>query len=159
MQANNAFNPDADYSRFDFCVAGCPRWLRPSLADIKEMKPNQSEGEMTLPLFVVEGLDISAYRTREKLETDLEGIDVAENRYQAYDAEGRLLTLTAIGGRRSGFVVNVGRVTVSGVETTPTHQAELAKALRNHLDAIGRPPAEGLELHQLVKAFLSSGKK
>ncbi len=109
------------------------------------------KAKLEFPLFVIEGLDVSSHNSIEALETHLEGIDVAENTYKSFDAAGRLLELEAIGGKRGSFMVTVGRVHVAGAEDIPTHNEELARSLRAHLNAVGHSVDENTELKDLVR--------
>jgi hypothetical protein len=109
------------------------------------------KNKLKFPLIVAEDLDISLYNSIEALETHLEGIDVAENRYKSFDAEGRLLELKVIGAKKGLFTVIVGRVQLADAEDIPRHREELAEYLRNHLKAVGQPVDEEIDLSQLVR--------
>jgi hypothetical protein len=109
------------------------------------------KNKLKFPLIVVDDLDISLCNSIEALETHLEGIDVAENRYKSFDAEGRLLELKAIGAKKGLFTVIVGRVQLADAEDIPRHREELAEYLRHHLKAVGQPIHEEMDLSQLVQ--------
>lgn len=112
---------------------------------------NDLEDRLKYPLLVVEGLDLSLYYSIKALEIGLEGVDVEENAYTAFDAEGRLLHLVAIGVKRGRFGTDVGRVEVKSTEEVPNHQQELAGHLREHLRASGYPVEDDLRLEGLVR--------
>ncbi len=107
--------------------------------------------KLIFPLIIVEGLDIILYNSIEALETDLEGIDVAENRYKSFDAEGRSVILEAIGAKRRGFLVTVGRVRVAGAEDIPSHKQELTELLLQYLKVVGESVDDKTELKDLVR--------
>ena len=48
---------------------------------------------MKIPIIVVDGGDVGLYLSKEEVEQDLEAIDVKQNTFKAFDAEGRVLTL------------------------------------------------------------------
>ena len=114
---------------------------------------------MKFPLIVLEGLDFALFYTIKDLESGLEGIDVEENLYKAFDAAGRALNLKAIGVTRGRFAVEVGRVEFGGAEDVPNHQQELVGLLREHLQAIGYPAKEGHELEDLVRLCEEAHKR
>jgi len=54
--------------------------------------------EPTAPIFIVDGLDISAYRSAADAALQLEGPDVLAGTYRVYDAKGHEFTLRSSGG-------------------------------------------------------------
>lgn len=82
-------------------------------------------------IFVIDGLDVSAYASLEDLEFDIEPIDAKDHDFLIFDAQGRLVELS----------VDPGYVKASLVETVPTHRAELERSLRKFLEAINEPLA------------------
>ena len=55
---------------------------------------------MRPPIIIAEGLDVSFFRSAEAAALALEGPDVVDGIYRAYDADGRPLALAARGGPR-----------------------------------------------------------
>jgi|MudIll2142460700_1097286.scaffolds.fasta_scaffold195532_2 hypothetical protein len=109
------------------------------------------KAKLKFPLFVIDGLDVSLYNSIEALEQQLEGIDVANNIYKSYDAEGRLLKLRAIGAKQGKFMVSVGYVHIEEAEDIPGHNKELSEALRAHINAVGHSVDDNTELKELVR--------
>src|SRR5436190_22387920 len=97
------------------------------------------------PIFVDNHGDVSAFRSVSYTESYLEPIDIENREYIAYDAIGRLLTLSA--DRR--------RVYISLAEQEPTHSEQLAKALRHFLRAVKDPVGDdpSCDLARLVSYF------
>lgn len=81
-----------------------------------------------LPIIVVEGLDVTAYSTREEAQCALEPWWVTERCGFAYDAEGRRLRAEVIGPH----------VLLHADGDRPMHAEELAASIRAHLRAVGR---------------------
>ena len=88
-----------------------------------------------LPIFVIEGLDVSVYSSVDDAQRSLEPWWIKEDRGDVYDAEGRLMQGEA--GRI--------RVTLSLSEEYPAHAEELENALRAYLRAIGSPAGNDQE--------------
>ena len=103
------------------------------------MASSMAEGilmsNLKLPIFVIEGGDVSVYLSVNEAEIDIEPIDAKSGGLMAYDAEGRLLR----------FETNHWRVSIGLAEDEPGHAAELEAALREFLiaveDSIGSDPA------------------
>ena len=95
---------------------------------------------------------MSFHDSVEALETALEGIDVENGVYKAFDAEGRKLTLKAIGVIRGTIVSSVGIVKLAAAELVPSHQIELSELLRAYLMAVGYSASEDLGLDRLVSS-------
>ncbi len=86
------------------------------------------------PLFAFEGGDVSIFHSVNELESTLEGIDVLNGAYEAFDSEGFRLELEPRGTRQSMFVIQVGTVRVTG--RGERDEASLAQHLRRHLRAV-----------------------
>ena len=104
------------------------------------------------PLIVIEGLDVMLFDSKEDLIMELEGIDVAENSYKSFDAEGREIRLRAIGAKRGRIIVHIGRVEIDSIEEEPTHHEELYSLLTSFLHAIGKEINNSMTLSELVDA-------
>ncbi len=104
---------------------------------------------LKFPLIVFDGLDIFIFNSTKELETGLEGIDVQEHCFKAYDADGRALSLKAVGAWRRWFIINSGQVEIKAAEDEPNHKDELVGYLREYLKAIGQP-ADELHLSNLI---------
>lgn len=81
-----------------------------------------------LPIIIVEGLDVTAYGTREEAQRALEPWWFTERCGLVYDAEGRRLRAEIIGPR----------VVLHADDGGPMHAEELAASIRAHLRAVGR---------------------
>jgi len=101
---------------------------------------------LKLPVFIVEGNDLSVYSTLERAQNQLEPHDVLNLVYEGYDAEGRLLSLK----------VDKRRVVISLAEENPTHAKTLENAIRNYLRATNNPLGddESCDLNCLVTACI-----
>jgi hypothetical protein len=101
---------------------------------------------LKLPVFVVEGNDLSVYNTLKRVQNQLEPQDVLKQVYEGYDAEGRLLSLK----------VERRRVVISLAEENPTHTKTLENAIRNYLRAANDPLGddESCDLNCLVTACI-----
>lgn len=105
------------------------------------------------PVVVVDGLDVSFFRTPEEAGRALEGPDVLEGLYVAYDATGQPLDLHSEGGP-SDYSARVWFSRRSG----PPATGDLEKVLRDFLVALGEsvPPEAGLDT-LLARAIAKSG--
>lgn len=110
------------------------------------------------PLLVFEGGDLSIFRSLAEVESALEGIDVEDGVYEAFDSAGRVVSLKASGVVRGQHVVDIGRTRVESVETLPTAGDRLKRLLHEHLGAIGRAMPIGTDLRDLVAACQSLHK-
>lgn len=101
-------------------------------------------GNIALPIFVIEGVDVSSYASVKEAEMDIEPIDAKTGGLVAYDAEGRLLR----------FEASQWRVQISLAEDEPQHARELEAALRQFLIAVDDPRASDprCDLPCLIKA-------
>lgn len=97
---------------------------------------------MKPPLFISESGDVSAYSTAEAAGSSVEAIDVKDNRYVAYDSEGRLLSLKIV-PKKSKFLFlfefSIEFVVIEPAEEKPGHAKELQKVLTDFLIRIGSP--------------------
>lgn len=82
---------------------------------------------MKPPIIVDETGDVAIFESVRAAELYLEPIDVKDDRYVAYDSEGRLLRL----------VPTEPRITIESAEAIPTHSADVRKALIGVLDYFG----------------------
>jgi hypothetical protein len=88
----------------------------------------------TPPLFLFgDGHYPDIYASAEALCGRIEGIDLLEGDYRAYDSLGRHVQLEAVGVRRSGRWVDVGETVVAGVEDSPAHREEFRRLLTEFL--------------------------
>ena len=99
---------------------------------------------MDFPIVVADrgGKDLSLYASVAAAESQLEAVDVRNNEYVAYDAAGRLLTIS--------MKAEIVRITAG--DTEPRHEQELRSALVSFLVACGTPKEtlDGLALNQLI---------
>jgi len=112
------------------------------------------EIRFTPPLVVFDGCDLSLYGSFDELERDLEGIDVEDGVYEAFDAIGGVVRLSATGVERGRFRVTIGETHVDSVEATPTGASRLHELLGQHLEAVGRPAPPDAPLEDLVAQCL-----
>ena len=106
--------------------------------------------EPTAPIFIVDGRDISAYRSAATAALQLEGPDVLANNYRVYDAGGHEFILHSAGGPTDYSA----KVTATLADKPPVPQ-ELAEALRGCLEALGLTVPPRSSLADLVWAFLA----
>ena len=96
------------------------------------------------PLVVAEGLDVSFYASVDRLEKQLEAIDVDEGIYLAFDASGRRLALGVSPRKRTRKIFGLTFdttpspqfVVVESAEADPHHGVELETVLREYLAAV-----------------------
>jgi len=81
------------------------------------------------PIIIVDrdGVDLVVYGSIYDAELHLEAVDVLNNEYVGYDADGRLLRLRA----------RQRDVTIELAEDQPTHGRELINAIQTYLSASG----------------------
>lgn len=107
---------------------------------------------MKPPIIVIDkrGHDLSIYSTVEEAENHLEAIDVKENEYTAFDAEGRSLKLHVLTKKVPiiwGILkVNRDCVILEQVDDKPTHADSLRAGLTNYLKEKGVSPKELVDL-------------
>ncbi|ABE43580.1 hypothetical protein [Polaromonas sp. JS666] len=110
-------------------------------------------GQATFPIFVFDGNDLSLFDSFNSLTTALEGVDVEEGVYTAYDSSGRVVFLQATGVARGRFTVEIGRVIVGPVSEAPD-VADFGRRLRSYLQACGEDSRAGMTLEELVHACI-----
>lgn len=92
---------------------------------------------MKPPIIVNDHGDVSIFQSVEDVERYLESPDVLENRYSAYDSEGRLLVLKAPKPQTGKFFgiqsISVDKVAISSDESQPQHSEALKEVLRDLL--------------------------
>jgi hypothetical protein len=104
---------------------------------------------MKPPIYVYETGDLTVFTSVDDVHAHLEPVDVYENRYVAYDSEGRLLKLSA---RDKSFRYPI---TVTA-EEVPTHQTELRNLLVPFLQRLGtaQESITDAKLEELVEMSL-----
>ena len=117
---------------------------------------------MKPPIIVYDHGDVSIFRSAEDAERYLESPDVLENRYVAYDSEGRILSLKApepktgkIFGIRS---ISVDRVIISSSDLQPLRSEMLKEILVTLLKLFDVSP-EWLEKATLNELLTKSIEK
>ena len=111
--------------------------------------------EIASPFLVFDGLDLSIYESLGSIEGELEGVDVEDGVYEAFDSIGRVVRLKATGVKRGKFTVDIGKTHVDTVEATPTGAGRLYDLLRDHLREIGQAMPHGASLNHLVAKCVS----
>jgi hypothetical protein len=113
--------------------------------------------DAAFPILVFEGNDLSLFDDFDSLTTALEGIDVEDGVYQAYDSRGRAVELKAGGVKRGRFMVEVGTITVGGISTHPSSE-EFKSRLRWYLAALGQDFDSEMSTEELVNACIRRGQ-
>lgn len=113
--------------------------------------------DAAFPIFVFEGNDLSLFDDFDSLVTGLEGIDVEDGVYQAYDSRGQVVGLKAQGVMRGRFVVEVGTVAIGGVNAQPSVQ-EFEERLRSYLEARGENSHGEISTEELVDVCISHAR-
>ena len=106
--------------------------------------------DATAPIFIVDGLDISAYRSAADAALQLEGPDVLAGDYRVYDSNGQKVIMHSVGGPKDYSA----KVTAQ-LADEPAVPGELADALRASLEALGLAVPPRSSLADLVWAFLA----
>ena len=106
---------------------------------------------ITPPIFVVEGDDVSAFRTIADAERALEEIDVDDGIYLAWDSSGRVLALTT--GFQSGFPGSMGVHITAGVPERVEPDA-LRSLLVRVLHQYAQLDTASSSLQDVLSAFL-----
>lgn len=116
---------------------------------------------MKNPLFIIEGLDVSAYAMAEELEKDVEPFFVKKVDYKAYDSEGRILTLGIVMKEKpiyfGLFKTAVELVVVQSAEVEAMHANDLRDALSKYLKYQNKENTEiydKMSLERLVQKFI-----
>jgi hypothetical protein len=102
------------------------------------------------PIIVVEGLDVSFFPSPSAAAAALEGPDVIDGIYQAYDADGRRLVLKSAGGAADYSAVVV--VEESGVIESDA----LSQLLREYLAAAGQHVPPRSSIAELVELGIAT---
>jgi hypothetical protein len=89
--------------------------------------------EASLPIFIVDDLDVSSYKSLEEALSCLEPIDIQNNAYIMYDAEGRVVQLATDGKRITATI-----------EDEPSHAVQLEASLRKFLRIMGDTLADDI---------------
>ena len=84
-----------------------------------------------LPIFIADkgGFDMGVFVSIQEAQLQLEVIDVDNDEYVGYDAEGRLLRIET----------ERDKVMISLAEDEPSHSRELEVAIRDYLKAVNEP--------------------
>ena len=105
------------------------------------------------PVFVFDGNDLSVFGDMRSLCTGLEGVDVEDDVYEAYDAQGHALELKASGVKRGRFGVEIGTVAVGRLSEHPNGE-EFVGRLRSYLAACGVVAPQHSSTQELVDACI-----
>lgn len=107
--------------------------------------------EITYPIVVTEGVDVSILSSIEEAQEYLEDRMASGGSCVAFDAEGRALSLEVAGGQ-DDIRVQVGRsVRIALAEATATHAEELCRLLRDYLQACGERVGPEATLGDLIR--------
>jgi hypothetical protein len=103
---------------------------------------------MKTPIFIyAEDAYLIGFSTLDEAEKSLEAIDVEDNLYKGFDAEGRLLNIEPC--------ESIARITEA--ESEPTHQLELIDLLKKEMRK--KPIIPGDDLPSLIAQRLKFGLK
>jgi hypothetical protein len=107
---------------------------------------------VTAPIIIGEPGDVGIFSSAEAVTRNLD-VRIAEGPYAAFDSEGRRLELvrTRVTKRQLLWSRNVDGVAVNLTEAYPTHQAQLDRLLREHLNSLGDPPLTEATIHDLIE--------
>ncbi len=114
-----------------------------------------------LPIVVGEPNDWEIYTSVEDAKCSIEAIDVKDEVYVGYDAEGRLLKIDF----EKNVEIELARVSISLAEEEPNHSEELGKILRNYLGSLKNKGhhipnnINSAKLNELLDIFLKFSKK
>lgn len=116
----------------------------------------------TPPLILVAKDDggIEMFDDLAQLASAVEGVDVEDGNYLAFDAVGRVIELTAQGVTRARPTVDIGTVTAGLAWPSVSRPGALAEHLRTHLRRVSEarstpPPQDGADLTELVARCLA----
>lgn len=109
---------------------------------------------ITPPVIVCEGLDLSFYDSIEAAEMAMEGPDVLNGIYLAFDSKGKILDLLSDGGPHD-YSARV-RIEEGEREAAPD---ELVNILSRYLNAIGVEPPEPRTLNTLLARAIRAKNK
>ena len=108
---------------------------------------------MRPPIVIAEGLDVSFYGSSDAAALALEGPDVIEGIYRAFDADARPLLLSSHGGPTDySAAVEIGLQ--PGARPDP---AGLSTLLREYLSATRQPVPEDAPLSTLLEQAIAHG--
>jgi hypothetical protein len=102
---------------------------------------------ITTPIILAEGLDVSLHESLDAAARQLEPADVASGEFRAYDAEGRLLSISTDGVT----------VQVQPFEALPGHREELVTLLKEFLAAVPVDLPESERPEDLVQTSVDAG--
>lgn len=110
------------------------------------------------PIIIGEPGDVGIFSSAAAVTRNLDA-GVADGPYAAFDAEGRRLELVRTRVKKRVLLWNrsVDGVTITLTEAYPTHQAELDRLLREHLNSIGDPPLTEASLVDLIDRAIHKG--
>ena len=113
-----------------------------------------TQSRVTSPLVMVDTSngDVIFCESVQELLSAVEGIDIAEGSYLAYDSVGRAIELEPHGHRRGRFAIDVGLVRAKGVESEPTHADELKMHLLRWARVLGREIRNDASLADTIQA-------
>lgn len=94
--------------------------------------------------------DVEAYPDLASLARAIEGIDVLEGNFMAFDSSGRVIELRAEGVKRRGRVIDVGQSIATPSDPPRLDREVLAKALVANLQGGGVEGVQGLSLEELL---------
>lgn len=106
------------------------------------------------PIIISEGLDLSFYDSTENAELALEGPDVLDGIFEAFDSKGHVLELRSEGGPHD-YSARV-RIEERQGETAPD---KLIDILLRYLEAIGVEPPKQRSLDTLVACAIRQEHK
>lgn len=113
-------------------------------------KTGSENQEPALPLFVFEDWRMELYLLRDDVEVHLECIDVLNDEYVAFDAQGRLLELNCPDMS--------GTPSIRPAEDEPSHAVELRQRILLALKGRPMPPdSDKASLEDLVRHCLALG--
>ena len=113
-----------------------------------------THSRLTAPLVMVDtsnGDTLFCNSVKELLSV-VEGIDLAEGSYVAYDSTGKAITLEPHGYSRGRFAIGVGCVRVKDIESEPSHASDLKMHLIRWARGLGREIGTDASLEEAVQA-------
>ena len=122
---------------------------------------NTREPEGAPPFFVFEeGHDLTIYDSLSQIEVGLEGIDVEDGVYEAYDSKGRAISLTAKGVKKRKLfwnieIVDIGETHAKVLEPERAASERFHELLRGYIEARDRGSSADSDLDTLVARCVS----
>ena len=110
---------------------------------------------MKLPLFIIEGQDVSIYKSVKNAECALEAIDIHDGVYHGYDSDGVELIFSTTQSTRDTLFskrLNVELVTIEA--SSKKDIDKLYNTLNNFLTEIGHSPVKDSDLKDLIIMML-----